>query len=155
VVGAVVAEAGHVLLCRRAIAPRRGFWTLPAGFLEMNETLEEGARREALEEAEARIVIDGMLAVYSISRIGQIQLIFRAAFDGAPRFAAGPESQEVRMFAWEEMPWDTIAFPSVHWALHAWNDVGAGPLGVPATNPPDDHRGTAQLPAEAALGSGL
>src|SRR4051812_48261766 len=78
VVGSVLVEDGRVLLCRRAIEPRRGFWTLPAGFLEHGETLDEGAAREAAEEAGARIEIDGILAVYSISRIGQVQVIFRA-----------------------------------------------------------------------------
>jgi ADP-ribose pyrophosphatase YjhB (NUDIX family) len=148
VVGSVVSDGGRVLLCRRAIEPRRGFWTLPAGFLEMNETVEEGARREALEEAEAQLVIDGVLAIYSISRIGQIQIMFRARFDGPPHVAAGPESEEVRMFAWDEIPWDCLAFPSVRWSLHAWRAVGDGRLGAPVTNPPEDPRGAARLPAD-------
>ncbi|MGH7041913.1 MAG: NUDIX domain-containing protein, partial [Acetobacteraceae bacterium] len=102
VVGSVVASDGLLLLCRRAIEPRRGFWTLPAGYLELGETIEEGAMREAWEEARARIVIDGILSVFSISRIGQVQIIFRAAFaDGGsatrPSFAAGPESLEVKL----------------------------------------------------------
>ncbi|CAH2600225.1 NUDIX hydrolase [Rhodovastum atsumiense] len=151
VVGAVVAERGRVLLCRRAIEPRRGFWTLPAGFMEMGETPEEGARREAWEEAQVRLVLEGLLAVYSISRIGQVQLIYRSRFDGPPSFAAGPETEEVRLFEWEDIPWDSIAFPSVRWALDAWRAVGTGPLGAPAGNPPEDPRGTVHLPAEAAL----
>jgi ADP-ribose pyrophosphatase YjhB (NUDIX family) len=155
VVGSVVAEAGQVLLCRRAIEPRRGFWTLPAGYLEMNETIEEGARREALEEAEARIEIDGVLALYSISRIGQIQVIFRARFAGPPHVAAGPESEEVGMFGWNDIPWSAIAFPSVHWSLQAWRAVGDGPLAAPATNPPEDLRGSAQLPDDTSMGSAL
>src|ERR1700712_3514525 len=73
VVGAVVIHDGRVLLCRRAIEPRRGFWTLPAGYLELNETPAEGAIRETLEEAGAAIAIDGILAIYSIGRIGQVQ----------------------------------------------------------------------------------
>jgi ADP-ribose pyrophosphatase YjhB (NUDIX family) len=155
VVGSVVSEAGRVLLCRRAIEPRRGYWTLPAGFLEMNETVEEGARREAREEADARLLIEGVLAIYSISRIGQIQIIFRARFDGPPQIAAGPESEDVRMFGWDEIPWDAIAFPSVHWALHAWRAAGDGHLGAPATNPPEDPRGEVRLPGDATAGSAL
>ena len=80
VVGSVVVHRGRVLLCRRAIMPRRGFWTLPAGYLELGETAEEGARREAMEEAGAEIALDGVLGLFSISRIGQVQVIFRARF---------------------------------------------------------------------------
>lgn len=143
VVGSVVEADGAVLMCRRAIEPRRGFWTLPAGYMELGETLEEGAAREALEEAQAEIAVDGILGVFSIARIGQVQVIFRARFrHGRPSFAAGPESLEVRLFAWEEIPWDSIAFPSVHWALDAWRRQGGNPPGAPAGNPPGDPRGT-------------
>jgi ADP-ribose pyrophosphatase YjhB (NUDIX family) len=147
VVGSVVGHAGRVLLCRRAIEPRRGFWTLPAGYLELGETAEEGARREALEEADARIALDGLLAVFSISRIGQVQLIFRARFADAalPHFAAGPESLEVRLFDWDDIPRADIAFPSVHWALAAWRDAADRPLAAPAGNPATDLRGALPL----------
>ena len=91
VVGSVVAEGDRILLCRRAIEPRSGFWTIPAGYMEMGETVTEGAQREAWEEARARIAIDGVLAVYSIARLGQVQVIFRAGL-AEPGFAAGPES---------------------------------------------------------------
>lgn len=152
VVGAVVAHEGKVLLCRRAIQPRRGFWTLPAGYLEHGETLAEGAQREASEEAGARILIDGTLALYNISRIGQVQVIFRAAFADGPHFAPGVESLEVQLFGWEDIPWNELAFPSVHWSLHAWRLAGAGPLGAPATNPVTDPRGTSpETPVQAAL----
>ncbi len=143
VVGSVVGHAGRVLLCRRAIEPRRGFWTLPAGYLELGETAEEGAKREAMEEAEADIALDGLLAVFSISRIGQVQLIFRARFADAemPHFAAGPESLEVRLFDWNDIPRDSLAFPSVHWSLAAWRDGADRPLGAPAGNPESNARG--------------
>src|SRR3954451_740523 len=97
VVGTVVTLNGRILMCRRAIEPRRGFWTLPAGYLELGETLEEGAAREAMEEAAAAIQIDGILGIFSVARIGQVQVIFRGRFanPGAPVFAAGPESLEV------------------------------------------------------------
>lgn len=148
VVGSVVAETEQVLLCRRAIMPRRGYWTLPAGFLELGETAEEGARREAEEEACARIAPDGLLAVYDISRIGQVQLIYRARFadpSARPLFAAGPESAEVRLFAWDGIPWDELAFPSVRWALLDWRRAGSGKLGAPAGNPPEDRRGATPM----------
>lgn len=144
IVGAVVVAGDHVLLCRRAIEPRRGFWTLPAGYLELGETLEEGAIRETWEEALARIELDGVLGIFSISRIGQVHVMFRARFStmaSSPLFAAGAESLEVAQFAWNAIPWDRIAFPSTRWALDAWHRSGAGPLGVPAGNPPEDLRG--------------
>jgi len=153
VVGSVVEDGGRVLLCRRAIEPRRGFWTLPAGYLEHGETVEEGAQREAWEEARARIHIDGILAVFSISRLGQVQMIFRARFatgTAEPTFAAGEESLEVGLFGWDEIPRTDIAFPSVHWALNAWHTLGAAPLGAPVGNPPEDARGTRRL-GETAL----
>jgi len=140
VVGSVVVEEGCILLCRRAIEPRRGFWTLPAGYMELGETIEEGARREAWEEARARLELDGILAIYSIARIGQVQIIYRAHL-AEPGIDAGPESLEVRFFAWEDIPWNEIAFPSVHWALKAW---AAGLSGI-AGNPAEDPRGVAGL----------
>lgn len=135
VVGSVVAEGDRVLLCRRAIEPRRGFWTLPAGYMELQETVEEGARREAWEEARARIALEGVLAIYSITRIGQVQVIFRARL-AEPGFSPGPESLAVELFGWGEIPWRDIAFPSVHWALHAWREAAGRPLGAPALTPP-------------------
>lgn len=132
VVGSVVAMEERVLLCRRAIEPRAGFWTLPAGYLELGETPDQGAIREALEEAEAAIAIEGILAVYTIVRLSQVQIIFRARFEAAPRFAPGVETLETRLFAWDEMPWDDIAFPSVHWALRDWRAGRHQPLGAPA-----------------------
>lgn len=140
VVGSVVADAGRVLLCRRAIEPRRGFWTLPAGYLELGETVEEGALREAREEARATLALEGVLAVYSIARIGQVQIIFRARL-ASPGFSPGPESLEVRFFEWEEIPWSEIAFPSVRWALRAWREGAPGVAG----NPAEDARGMAGL----------
>ena len=141
VAGAVVVHDGKILLCRRAIEPRRDYWTLPAGYMELGETVEEGARREALEEAEADITLEGILAIYSISRIGQVQFMFRARFTDAPAFAAGVESLEVGLFAWDDIPWDRLAFPTVRWALEAWRANPTGMLGAPAGNPASDPRG--------------
>ncbi len=147
VVGAVVTAGEKILMCRRAIEPRKGFWTLPAGYLELGETLEEGAAREAMEEATADIRLDGILGVFSVARIGQVQVIFRGGFadPGAPSVAAGPESQEVALFAWDEIPWSEIAFPTVHWALNAWKAQKTGALGAPAGNPANDPRGVHRL----------
>jgi len=151
VVGSVVSHGGKVLLCRRAIEPRRGFWTIPAGYMEHGETVEEGARREAFEEAGAHIQIDGTLALYSISRIGQVQVIFRAGFADGPVFTPGVESLDVQLFAWDDIPWGDLAFPSVHWSLHAWRQAGTAPLGAPATNPPSDPRGRSpEIPVGAS-----
>ncbi len=150
VVGTVVAaEDGRILLCRRAIEPRLGYWTLPAGYLEMHETVAEGAQREAWEEAQARIALDGVLAVYSIARLGQVQVIFRGRL-AEPGFGAGPESLEVRLFGWDEIPWDNIAFPSVVWALNDWRAAGQVP-GPALLNPAHDVRGVHALPTEGAL----
>lgn len=136
VTGAVIIHQGQILLARRAIHPRKGFWTIPAGYLEENETVEDGAARECREEAGAEISIDGLLAVYSIPRISQIQMIYRAQLVGG--FAAGPESLEVRLFHWDDIPWDEIAFPSVHWTLNYWRQSAGQPLGQPFVNPPGE-----------------
>jgi ADP-ribose pyrophosphatase YjhB (NUDIX family) len=124
VVGAVVVADDRVLMCRRAIEPRKNFWTLPAGYMELNESAAQAAAREAWEEAQAAITIDGLLAVYSIPRISQVQLIFRAHLT-SPVFAAGPESLEVALFRWDEIPWDMLAFPSVKWALDHHREAAA------------------------------
>jgi ADP-ribose pyrophosphatase YjhB (NUDIX family) len=137
VVGAVVREGDRILMCRRAINPRHGFWTLPAGYLELNETTADGARREAWEEARAKIEIDGLLAVYSIPRLSQVQVIYRARF-AAPGIEPGPESLEVGMFAWDEIPWSDIAFPSVRWALGHYREIGEAEHFAARTNPPGE-----------------
>jgi ADP-ribose pyrophosphatase YjhB (NUDIX family) len=134
VVGSVVRIGDRILLCRRAIEPRYGFWTLPACYLELNESTAEGAMREAWEEAQARIAIDGLLAIYDIPRISQVQLIYRARLvDSA--IGAGPESLEVRLFRWEEIPWHDLAFPSVKWALDHFREVGDAAVVVTRGNP--------------------
>lgn len=138
VVGAVaVWEDGRILLCRRAIEPRKGYWTLPAGFMEERESTMEGAAREAWEEARARIEIDSLLAVYDIPRISQVQMIFRAKLL-SPDVAAGPESLEVGLFRWQEIPWDELAFPTVTWALREHHDRLGRHDFAPALNPTPD-----------------
>lgn len=133
-------EDEKVLLCRRAIEPRDGFWTIPAGYLELGESTETGARREALEEACAKIEIDRLLAIYNITRISQIQTIYRAQLT-APDVAAGIESREVELFSWEDVPWDEIAFPTVRWALNQYLETrdqeAFAPFGNPTGADPD------------------
>jgi ADP-ribose pyrophosphatase YjhB (NUDIX family) len=126
IVGAVATWEDRVLLCRRAIEPRRGFWTLPAGFLELGESTAEGARREAWEEARARIDVQDLLALYDLPHISQVHVFFRAPLLD-PAVAAGPESLEVRLFAWDEVPWDDLAFPTVRWALDHFRGGAAAP----------------------------
>lgn len=137
VVGSVVTCRNRILMCRRAIEPRRGFWTLPAGYLEEHETPEDGARREAREEAMCEIVLDGLLAVYSIPRLSQVQLMYRAHL-ATENFGAGEESLEAKLFAWDDIPWTEIAFPSVHWALHHWHEIRDQKTFAPFSNPPGE-----------------
>lgn len=137
VVGSVARWQGMILLCRRNIHPRKGFWTLPAGYLELGETAPDGALREAWEEARARIELDGLLAVYNIPRLSQVQLIYRARLL-SDTIAPGPESQDVRLFAWGELPWDELAFPSVRWALGHYREIGEAAEFSTRPNPPGE-----------------
>lgn len=116
VVGTVCLAGGRVLLCRRAIEPRRGLWTIPAGYLELGETLEEGARREAFEEARVVPALDGLLAVFSLPHIGQVQTMFLGRLDEAVA-EPGPETLEVGFFRFDEIPWEELAFPTVRRVL--------------------------------------
>lgn len=134
VVGAVTEWEGKILMCRRAIDPRKGFWTLPAGFMEEGETSEQGAAREAREEANANLEILALLAVYNISRISQVQLIYKARLC-SPDVSAGVESLEVAFFGWDEIPWSDIAFPSVVWALNHYRKVRDVAVFAPFVNP--------------------
>src|SRR5690349_12596157 len=137
VVGSVARWDDRILLVRRSIEPRYGYWTLPAGYLELNEAASAGAEREAWEEARAKIEIEGLLAIYDIPRISQVQLIYRARLLD-DRVAAGPESLEVRLFGWDEIPWEEIAFPSVRWALNHEREARASGDFTTRTAPPTD-----------------
>jgi ADP-ribose pyrophosphatase YjhB (NUDIX family) len=134
VVGSVVRHEGRILLCRRAINPRKGFWTLPAGYLETGETPAEGAAREAREEANAALTISGVLAIYTIRRLGQVQIMHRAIL-AEPAIFAGAESLEVGLFAWKDIPWPELAFPSVVWALNHDLAVESDGAAMPFFNP--------------------
>ncbi len=112
ITGCLAVHDGRVLLCRRAIAPRHGQWTLPAGYLENGETATEGALRETWEEACARVEIEGLYTLFNLPHISQIYMFFRGHLAG-PDFAAGPESLEVDLFDEDTIPWDELAFPVV------------------------------------------
>ncbi|MGE5506017.1 MAG: NUDIX hydrolase [Actinomycetota bacterium] len=122
IVGAVCTWGDRYLMCKRAIEPRRGYWTMPVGYMELGETTEQGALREVWEEARARAHIDGLLAIYSIPEISQVHMIYRARML-SPDFAAGPESLEVGLFRWDEVPWDNLAYPNVRWSMEYEREV--------------------------------
>jgi ADP-ribose pyrophosphatase YjhB (NUDIX family) len=111
VAGCLPVWEGKVLLCRRAIAPRVGYWNVPSGYLENGETVEEGAIREVWEEAEAEVAIRGVHSLYSLPQLNQIYIHFLADLkDG--QYGVGPESSETQLFSEEEIPWEEIAFTS-------------------------------------------
>ncbi len=116
VVGALPVWGDQVLLCKRAIEPRLGRWTLPAGFVEENETLAEGASRETREEANARIEIDDLYTVISLPDISQVYMLFRARLLDLD-FHPGHESLDVRLFHEEEIPWNELAFLTIRATL--------------------------------------
>ena len=119
VVGCVAEWKGKILLCRRAIEPQRGFWTLPAGFMENGETTAEGAFRETLEESGARVTIDAPFAMISIAHINQVHLFYRGRLI-SPDYCAGEESLEVALLSPEEIPWQDLAFRSVSLCLERY-----------------------------------
>ena len=117
IVGAIPEwEDGRILLCRRAIEPRRGLWTLPAGFMENGETTAQGAARETLEEANARVQIHELFGLYNLPYINQVQMLFRATLLDLD-FSPGVESLDVQLFKEEDIPWEQLAFRPVKYAL--------------------------------------
>ncbi len=123
VVGCVPEQDGKVLLCRRAIEPRYGYWTVPAGFMELGETMEQGAARETLEEACAEVKIGHLFASVDVVQAGQVHVFFTAELLGD--FGAGDESLETALFLKEEIPWSDIAFRSGKFALEKFfEDAG-------------------------------
>lgn len=109
VVGCIPKWENKVLLCRRAIDPRRGLWTLPAGFMENAETLEQAAARETMEEANARVKIGNLYTVYNLPNINQVYFLFLAELLDL-NFEPGIESLDVKLFKEEDVPWDEMAF---------------------------------------------
>jgi len=116
IVGCLPVFGEQVLLCRRAIEPRRNFWTLPAGFMENGETTLDGARRETWEEARARVEDEVLYTVFDLPHISQVYMFYRARL-AAAEFAAGPESIDVDLFSEERIPWSELAFPVINVTL--------------------------------------
>lgn len=134
VVGCIAEWEGRILLCRRAIEPRLGLWTLPAGFMENNETTAAAAARETLEEACATVDVGPLFALVNIPHIHQVHLFYRGSIvDG--RYGVGAESLESALFDEADIPWQEMAFRSVSFALHAWlDDRRRGVFGVHSTD---------------------
>lgn len=126
IVGCIAEWENRILLCRRAIEPRMGLWTVPAGFMENGETTAQGASRETLEEANARVEVGPLYAMYNIPHINQVYILFRARLLDLD-FSAGTESLEVKLFDEADIPWEQIAFATVRNTLtHYYADRKAG-----------------------------
>jgi ADP-ribose pyrophosphatase YjhB (NUDIX family) len=126
VLGCVPVWEDRILLCRRAIEPRRGYWTVPAGFMENGESLEHAAARECLEEANATVEIGSLLAMVSVTHANQVHVMFRARLL-KPEFSAGPESEVVDLYREADVPWAELAFPSGEFTLRrCFADRSAG-----------------------------
>lgn len=144
VVGCLPEWEDRVLLCRRAIEPRLGLWTLPAGFLENGETVTAGAVRETLEEANARVSVHDLYSMISLPQINQVYMMFRAGLTDLD-FGPGPESLEVELFPESRIPWETMAFRTITRTLRNYfldRKHGAFPLRISALTrrpplPPD------------------
>ena len=130
VVGTLPVWGEQVLLCRRAIEPRRGLWTLPAGFMELGETVADGALRETVEEAGARVELQDLFTLLNVVRVGQVHLFYRARMLDAS-LDPGPETLEARLFHEHEVPWDEIAFRTVRTTLRHFFDCRRGGGGYP------------------------
>lgn len=120
VCGCIPVWRERILLCRRAIEPRKGLWTLPAGFLENGETIQHGAARETMEEAGAELAGQTLYGLYNLPRINQVYIMFRAELTGEDNFSVGVESLDVRLFKEAEIPWANIAFRVIHLTLERY-----------------------------------
>lgn len=119
IVGCLPRWKDNVLLCKRANEPKSGLWTLPAGFLENDESVEEGALRETMEEANADVELVRLFSVYSVPTIGQVYLFFLANLKNLD-FRPGTETERTVLFPVRDIPWDAIAFPSVRFTLERY-----------------------------------
>lgn len=130
VVGTLPVWQDQVLLCRRNIEPRKGYWTLPAGFMELGETTEQGACRETDEEAGARVELQGLYCLLNVVNAGQVHLFYRARLLDTD-FHPGPESIEVRLFNEADIPWGDLAFRTVKLTLEKFfQDRTKGQFGL-------------------------
>lgn len=135
VCGTLCVHDGKILLCRRAIEPRYGFWTLPAGFMEIGERMAEGAVRETYEEADGVAIDTKLYALFDLPHLGQIHAMYLSRLDGG-RFGVGTESLECRLFGVDELPWDELSFRTVEQTLRYYvqdvvshgDDFGCYPL---------------------------
>jgi ADP-ribose pyrophosphatase YjhB (NUDIX family) len=116
VAGCIPEWHNQILLCRRAIEPRVGFWTFPAGFMEAGEDTAQAAARETLEEAKASVEITSLYAMFSLPHVSQVYVVFRGTLRNV-EFGAGAESLEVQLFPWDKVPWERLAFPVIHETL--------------------------------------
>jgi ADP-ribose pyrophosphatase YjhB (NUDIX family) len=119
IAGCIPEWEGKILICKRAIEPRLGYWTFPAGFMEVEETLHAAAAREAMEEAFANVELQSIVSIVNVLRSHQVHVTYRAKLLDL-NFAAGPESLEVKLIDETEIPWEDIAFRSVDFALRAY-----------------------------------
>lgn len=126
IVGCIPVYEEQILLCKRAIKPRYGYWTLPCGFLENGETTQSGAARETMEEANAVVEIGHLYCVYNVPQINQVHLIYYAEMK-KPEFSAGIESLEVQLYKTNELPLNDLAFHSIRFALNKYLEHGAHP----------------------------
>lgn len=130
VVGCIVEWEDRILLCKRAIEPRYGYWTVPAGFMENGETTQAGAARETLEEANARVEVGPLYALYNIPHINQVYILFRARLLDLD-YSPGAETLETKLVDEEEVPWEELAFATVRNTLrHYYSDRRSGRYGV-------------------------
>lgn len=119
VAGCIPEWEGQILLCRRAIEPRWGLWTFPAGFMELGESTEEAAVRETFEEAKAKVAIHSLHGIFSLPHVSQVYVVYRAALQDL-EFGPGEESLEVRLMSVEQIPWDHLAFPVIRETLRRY-----------------------------------
>lgn len=133
VAGCIVTHGKHVLICKRAIEPRLGYWTLPAGFMEHGESVADAAAREAREEACVEVELDALYAVVDVIHAGQVHMMYRGRMKSGEH-GPGPESLETALVLLDDVPWDELAFPSVRFTLERYrSDLQRGSFALHTT----------------------